>query len=160
MDRGTLRNCPECRQTWPQGAEHDLRSFAWLSNLPRTVSVSNADAIIHDGAGGRNRFLILETKRDDEPRQAGQEWLLRSLARYSMFTVRVLRGTLSRLAVHRVTRDGVSEHTYATTPDQFRTAVVHWLDGNPWVDPEMVLPPTTVTSDSIDLDELLQDIRW
>lgn len=134
--RGTLENCPRCLRKWPESATHDLRSLVWLDGLPRGISASNADALFfHDGRHGADRFLLLETKRHGEPWQAGQEWLLRALAGQSGWIVRVLRGTLDHLTVHRVTPTGIEEPGSPARPEAFRSAVADWLDGSPWRDP-------------------------
>lgn len=138
MTRGTLRYCPECRQAWPRGAEFDLRSFRWLDDLPRAVSPSNIDCVIHDGAGGRDRFLVLETKRPTESIDAGQAWLLRALAGVSLerVFVRLLVGSVDALHVHRVTREAIEEPGYTTTAGAFRGAVASFLNGERWRDAE------------------------
>lgn len=130
MNRAQLRTCPECRQPWPQGAEHDLRGFGWLSDLPRHVSPTNVDCLIHDGSHGRDRFVAFETKRDGEPLQSGQEWLLRALASSGWY-VAILRGTAQRLAIASVMPDGVGPYL-PTRVGLVRDAVVRFLDGSPF----------------------------
>lgn len=138
MTRGELRYCPECRRPWPKGAEHDLRSFRWLDDLPRYISPDNIDCILHDGSNGRNRFLVLETKRRDEPVQKGQAVMLKALAGLApeRLGVRILAGNLTDLSIHRVTRDGIEERGTSTTPEKVRGAVATWLNGSTWRDAE------------------------
>lgn len=138
MTRGALRYCPECRQAWPRGAEFDLRSFRWLDDLPRAVSPSNIDCVIHDGAGGRDRFLVLETKRPAETLEPGQAWLLRALAGVNpeRVFVRLLVGSVSELHVHRVDREAIADTGYTTTAASFRSAVASFLSGGRWRDAE------------------------
>jgi hypothetical protein len=136
VTRGTLQLCPSCGRKWPETASHELRSLAWLGELPRRVSASNPDVLFHDGMHGSDRFLLLEIKRDGEPWQDGQEWFLRAMARVAGFTVRVLRGTLNHLTVERVTPTAV-ESGRRTNPDEMRSAVIAWVDGNRWQDPEV-----------------------
>lgn len=144
MTRGTLRYCPECRQAWPRGAEFDLRSFRWLDDLPRAVSPSNIDCVIHDGAGGRDRFLVLETKRPSEAIEPGQAWLLRALAGVNpeRVFVRLLVGSVGELHVHRVDRDSIEDSGYTTTAPAFRVAVASFLGGARWRDAEAPLANT------------------
>lgn len=128
MNKAQLRSCPECRQSWPTGVEHDLRGFGWLAELPRHVSPTNIDCVIHDGAHGRDRFLAFETKRDGEPLLAGQEWVLRGLAASGWY-VAVLRGTTERLSIAPVLSAGIGD--YMPTRIQFvRDAVVRFLEGS------------------------------
>lgn len=146
MTVGELRSCPECRRPWPKGSEYDLRGFRWLDDLPRRVSPSNIDCILHDGAQGRSRFLVLETKRPDEDVQAGQAWLLRALAALSpeRLVVRILRGTSTNLSMHAVTGDSIDQRGVVTSPDRVRRAVVSWLNGSRWRDAESIVATPTV----------------
>lgn len=139
MNPGTLRSCPTCGRKWPDDADHQLRSLAWLGDLPRRVSASNPDVMFHDGTHGRDRFLMLEVKRIGEPWQHGQEWFLRAMSRISGVTVRVLRGTLDRLTVERVTPEGIDEGR-ASRPDDVRKSIVAWTEGAPFTDPPRTAP--------------------
>ena len=65
MSSSQLRKCPTCAQPWPHGERFDLRGFGWLGDLPRGISISNIDGIIHDGKA-EDRFLVLESKEPDE----------------------------------------------------------------------------------------------
>jgi hypothetical protein len=136
---GELRQCPQCLRAWPRKAEHDLRSFRWLMPLPRLITPSNGDMFLHDGAGGRDRFLLLEAKMPWEPPlQSGQRRLLEAAARQPGWTVRILSGTLARLEVFRVTASGVEGHGSTVRPDDFRASVVSWINGSEWKDPRAV----------------------
>lgn len=137
--RGALRQCPECRQAWPhKSADHDLRGFGWLSGLPRNVSVSNVDCLIHDFSRG-DRFLMLEVKMPWEPElQVGQSRLLRAAAALPGFTVRLLHaihGEVRTLRYHRVERWAVDASGVIVPRSDFRDAVAYWLEGNAWSDP-------------------------
>lgn len=138
MTVGELRYCPECRRPWPKGAEFDLRSFRWLDDLPRRVSPSNIDCVIHDGGLGRDRFLVIETKRDGEVIQKGQARLLMALATLApeRLGVRVLSGSTSDLSIHGVSKDSIEARGTATTPARVRSAVASWLSGSRWRDAE------------------------
>lgn len=132
--RGELRFCPECRRPWPRGAEYDLRSFRWLDDLPRRVSPSNIDCLLHDGANGRSRFLVFETKRVGEDMDPGQEWMLRELAGLApdRLGVRLLRGSTDNLTIHPVSRSEIAQNGTSTTPALVRSAVSSWLNGSLW----------------------------
>lgn len=136
MKRGELRACPECRRPWPKGAEHDLRGFGWLDDLPRHVTPTNIDCLIHDGAYGRDRYLYIETKGPREWPDAGQSWALRALAGQSRNTVRLLRAALADLTIHRVGTDSIERDGRPTTAAAVRLAVVAWLNGSLWRDAE------------------------
>jgi len=138
---GELRYCPECRRPWPKGAEFDLRSFRWLDDLPRRVSPSNIDCVIHDGGLGRDRFLVLETKREGEVIQKGQARLLMALAALSpeRLGVRVLSGSTTDLSIHSVSKDTIEARGIATTPQRVRSAVASWLSGSRWREAEASL---------------------
>jgi hypothetical protein len=131
-----LRTCEQCHQPWPKGPDHDLRGFAWLDPLPRKISVSNADLLVHDGLHGPNRYLFLEAKMPWEPPlQKGQNWLLRSLAEQRNWTVRVLHGRLGSMTMHRVHPTGVDAVGLAISAVEFRASVADWLNGQAWSDP-------------------------
>lgn len=118
------------------GPDHDLRGFGWLDPLDRRITISNGDLALHDGFHGADRFLFLETKMPTEPAmQNGQNWLLRALARQPGWTVRLLRGRLNRMAVHRVTSAGVDLNGTIVRPEQFRVATNAWLGGQRFEDP-------------------------
>lgn len=138
MTRGELRYCPECRRPWPRGAEHDLRSFRWLDNLPRYISADNIDCIIHDGGAGRDRFLVLETKRAHEDIPKGQERMLRALAALApeRLGVRVLEGTTDELSLRAVTGSRIETDGTPTTTARVRSAVASWLNGARWREAE------------------------
>jgi len=140
MKRGVLRSCPKCLQAWPRKADHDLRGFGWLHDLPRNVSLSNADALLHDGAHGRDRFLMFEVKMPWEPElQAGQGWLLRALAAQSNWTVRLLhsrKGEHGTVRVHTVSGDRVEPSVLKASLVDLRSSVVDWLNGDRWNDPK------------------------
>lgn len=122
--------------------------MGWLSGLPRHVSPSNSDVLIHDGNYRRNRFLLFEIKGPHEawPMQSGQARLLRAQAGQPNTTVRVLRGVPSRIEMHAVTEHGVYERPcLTTTATAIRNAVASWLNGSLWRDAESSLaePPAT-----------------
>lgn len=95
-----------------------MRGFGWLDPLPRRISVSNADLLIHDGANGRDRYLFIEVKMPWEPPlQAGQNWLLRALARQPDWVVRLLHGPLGAMRSHVVTTAGVEARGFSVTPE-------------------------------------------
>lgn len=131
MTSPALRFCPECRQPWPVGAEHDLRSFRWLDGLPRSITPSNVDCAIHDGGSGRDRMLIFEAKGADELLPGGQERLLRSLAARAGWGVFILRGSLYGLDIARVVPTAVRPYA-STTPQEVRAAVERFLNGELW----------------------------
>lgn len=138
MSTSSLRRCPQCQQAWPKGDAHDLRRFAWLDPLPRRISISNGDLIIHDGAHGPDRFLVIEAKMPwERVIQAGQAWLLRAIAALPGTVVVVLHGPLSRMTMQRVSRDRIADPA-PITPDAFRSSVVDWLNGQAWRDPRPV----------------------
>ena len=124
MTSSPLRKCPKCFQRWPQSADHDLRSFGWLGDLPRHITPSNADAIIHDGA--RQRFLMLETKLPGEETPAGQLRLLTALAAKPEWDVLVLRGDIDSVDVYRVGASGLGQ-AHRRTPADVRDWVARWL---------------------------------
>jgi hypothetical protein len=138
--RGKLRQCPECGGSWPQGPDHALRGCAWLHGLDRTVSPSNNELLIHDGAHGQDRFLQMELKaaREQWPMQTGQLWTLKALAGQARWTVLILRGDTRRLDVHRVTSEGVGDGIPSHV-EAVRRAVNSWLKGRLWRDAEELL---------------------
>jgi hypothetical protein len=143
MTSSRLRICEKCHQPWPRSDDHDLRGFAWLDPLPRRISISNADLLLHDGVHGDDRYLFFEAKMPWEPPlQKGQNWLLRALARQRNWTVRILHGRLSRMTIHRVGSDGVERDGRIVQPDHVRASVSDWLNGQPWRDQAGVLVPS------------------
>jgi len=137
MGSSQLRQCPYCHQSWPGGSDHDLRGGRWLDPLPRRITVSNGDILIHDGAHGRDRFLLLETKMPwEESIQAGQAMLLRAAARQPNWTVRILRGRLPNVAMHRVTPESVDPQGLVVLASAVQTSVADWINGERWADPE------------------------
>lgn len=137
MSSSRLRYCEECHQAWPRTPDHDLRGFGWLDPLPRRISLSNADLLLHDGVHGPDRFLFVEAKMPWEPAlQKGQNWLLSSLARIPRWTVRILSGRLDKMKLHRVTSEGVEREGTLVTPASFRDGVAAWLNGQQWQDPK------------------------
>jgi hypothetical protein len=134
VSNAQLEFCPECRRPWPAGAEHDLRGLGWLSDLPRGITPSNGDIFIHDGDDGRDRMLAFETKSSHEqwPIRTGQARLLMSMARRPSWIVRVLRGSLEHLVVHRVTPSLIEESGVLVSPIAFRGAIARWLNGMDW----------------------------
>lgn len=132
MNPAALRSCPTCHQDWPGGDEYDLRSFAWLDNLPRGISPSNGDIFLHDGYHGADRFLFVETKMPSEPPLAkGQQQLLTALARVPNFDVALIKGTTARFVYNPVG----SEHCrpgILTNATDFRRAVIDFLNGEPF----------------------------
>lgn len=144
-----LRNCPECGHAWPQGPDHALRGCGWLYGLPRGVSPSNNELLIHDGSHGRDRFLQFEIKspRETWPPPNGQLRTLIALARQQNWTVRLLRGSTRAVDLHRITSDGLDSNGIRTHVEAIRKAVVHWLEGSLWRDAERDLasdPDTAV----------------
>lgn len=135
MGDSQLRRCPYCQQSWPRGPGHDLRGFGWLDPLPRHITPSNGDVLIHDGAHGRNRFLLLETKMPWEKEiRAGQSMLLRAFAGQPNTTVRLLQGTTGSVQLYTVNGDGLGA-PIETSAIAVRTSVVDWIDGDRWQDP-------------------------
>ena len=139
MSSSQLRQCPYCHQGWPRDSDHDLRGGRWLDPLPRRITVSNGDILIHDGAhSGRDRFLLLEIKMPWEPAiQPGQAMLLRAQARQPNTTVRILRGRLPDVALHRVTPDeGVEPQGREVPAAAVQSSVTDWINGERWADPQ------------------------
>lgn len=131
-----MAKCPACFRGWPRSADHDLRGFGWLDPLPRNISVSNADLLVHDGYHGADRFLFFEVKMPwEKALQAGQNWLLRSLAGQAGWTVRLVHGRPGGVALHRVSRDGVDANGLVVPLAGVRARVVDWINGNAWEDP-------------------------
>ena len=120
--------CPKCYRPWPRDEDHELRGFGWLTDLPRGVTPSDIDGIIHDGTHGRPRFLILEAKTADEwtRLQKGQMWLWRALASLPGVRVCVLVGNLNGMLRYWVTRYGLSEPE-SVSPEDVRAGVARWL---------------------------------
>lgn len=142
MASSQLRSCPYCHQSWPHGTDYDLRGAHWLDPLPRNITVSNGDVLIHDGSTKRDRFLLIETKMPwESAMQAGQAMLLRAVARQPDWTVRILRGRLPRPAMHRVASDGVEERGTEVSASDMRLSVSDWLRGERWSDPPGVPMP-------------------
>lgn len=130
---GKLRACPECGGKWPSDPDFALRGAGWLYGLSRSVTPSNSDVELHDGANGRNRFLRFEIKRLEERVIAkGQLQLLVGLSQLPNFTVRLLRGTTRDIEVRRIDRAGVSEGGFHTHGEALRVGVDRWLNGAPW----------------------------
>jgi hypothetical protein len=148
---GELRQCPECGHGWPKDPDHALRGCAWLYGLPRKVSPSNNELLIHDGTHGSDRFLQFEIKSPSEtwPPPAGQSRTLVALAGQTNWTVRILRGTTHALEVHRVTRAGIETSGIRSHVEAVRQAVVTWLGGALWRDAEAKL-----TTSGEDLDHV------
>jgi hypothetical protein len=134
-----LRQCPECGSGWPKDPDHALRGCGWLYGLPRNVSPSNNELLIHDGAHGRDRFLQLEIKDGTEEIPKGQLLTLVALSKQESWTVRVLRGSTRAVDVYRVTRDGIDAKAIHTHVEAVRQAVVVWLSGSLWRDAEQAL---------------------
>ena len=137
-----LEHCPECGAGWPVGPDYSLRGCGWLQGLERHVSPTNSDVRIHDGVGGRNRFLQLELKgpREPWPIQKGQLWDLIALAGQSNWTVRVLRGTSMHIELYPVGPGGmVVSSPIHTHGEAMRHAVDLWLRGALWRDAEASL---------------------
>jgi hypothetical protein len=127
MNDPQLHVCPRCGQSWPRTADYQLRGFGWLTGLPRGITPSDIDGIFHDGAHGRDRFLVLEAKRSGEwPLQAGQLWLLRALSGLSGVKVCLLVGDMDAIERYWVTVDGLGEPEMVT-PEQVRRGVASWL---------------------------------
>lgn len=141
MIPGELRQCPECGHGWPKDPDHALRGCAWLYGLPRKVSPSNNELLIHDGAHGRDRFLQFEIKTPSEqwPPPKGQSLTLVALAKQENWTVRILRGSTRSVDVHKVTREGIEAKGTRTHVEAVRRAVSLWLDGALWRDAEVAL---------------------
>lgn len=145
-----LERCPECGASWPKSPDYALRGCGWLQGLSRSVSPTNSDVRIHDGAHGRNRFLQFEVKspREQWPPKKGELWMLGALAEQSNWTVRILRGTTRDLKVHAVAdmqldMDGIRTHVEAV-----RRAVDRWLNGALWREAERLLtPPESIPVD-------------
>jgi hypothetical protein len=128
-----LRTCEKCHQPWPKGDDHDLRGFRWLDPLPRNISVSNADLLIHDGMHGQDRYLFFEVKMPWEPPlQRGQNWLLSAIAKQPHWTVRILHGTLHKMTIYRVRASGVDPVGALVVPSTVRASVTDWLNGSSW----------------------------
>lgn len=136
-----LRQCPECGGHWPGDPDHALRGCGWLYGLPRNVSPSNNELLIHDGSHGRDRFLQFEIKssRETWPPARGQFITLVALSKQPNWTVRILRGETSAVDVHRVTAGGIDATPIRTHAEAIRRAVSSWLDGSLWRDAEEAL---------------------
>jgi hypothetical protein len=134
-----LRSCPECGGRWPNGPDYSLRGCAWLHGLPRRISPSNNEILIHDGSRG-DRFLQLEIKGPKEkwPLQDGQLRTLNALARQSNWIVLILRQMTHAVDVYRVGGSGLSAPVRSHT-EAIRQAVASWLNGALWRDVEPVL---------------------
>jgi hypothetical protein len=128
MASSQLRKCPTCEQPWPDDEENALRGFGWLDPLPRGITVSNIDGIIHDGAGPQDRFLALESKKPGEPLRSGQERLLRAFAALPGVTVRLLRrrtdGGVTKIPV---VPSGLGSGVSLTLAEA-RAGIVRWID--------------------------------
>ena len=135
---GALRQCPECGGGWPKSPDHALRGCGWLYGLPRKISPSNNEILIHDGKHGSDRFLQFEIKtmREEWPPQKGQFITLAALARQPNWTVRILRGSTRAVDVHRVTAAGIETTGIRTHVEAIRRAVSSWLNGSLWRDAE------------------------
>ena len=132
-----LRNCPYCHQKWPSSEYHDLRSARWLDPLPRNITISNGDLLIHDGYHGRDRFLFLETKMPWETIiQPGQARLMTALAGQPDWTVRALRGRLPYVNLHRVTPSVVERTASVVDVAAVQARVCDWINGERWDDPK------------------------
>lgn len=152
---GKLRACPECGSPWRHDVDHALRGCGWLYGLSRSITPSNNDVQIHDGAGQRNRFLHFEVKRPDERTiQPGQLRLLTGLARLSAFTVRILRGTTAAVEVRAVTPAGIGAESIVTHAEAIRKAVDMWVQGALWRDAEEVLRKNPVQSAAPSLEHV------
>ncbi len=129
-----LRRCPECGGGWPSTPDYALRGCAWLHGLPRKISPSNNELLIHDGFHGRNRFLQLELKgaREAWPPATGQRRTLIALAGQPNWTVLVLRGQANAVDVHRVTPTDIPERGFRTHLESVRQGIASWLNGEPW----------------------------
>jgi hypothetical protein len=136
-----LEHCPECGGGWPPGPDYSLRGCGWLQGLERRISPSNSDVRIHDGAGGRDRFLHLELKgpRETWPLQTGQLIDLTALGRQTNWTVRVLRGKASKIDFYRVGASGLEAPPVRTHGEAVRRAVNLWLRGAPWREAEAAI---------------------
>ena len=135
-----LRNCPECGGRWPADPDHSLRGCGWLHGLPRKVSPSNNELLIHDDRHGRDRFLQLEIKGAKEhwPPADGQLRTLNALARQSEWIVLILRQMSRAVDVYRVRGQGLNAPVRTHT-EAIRQAVVAWLNGQLWRDVEPML---------------------
>jgi hypothetical protein len=132
-----LRSCPECGGRWPNDPDHSLRGCGWLHGLPRRVSPSNNELLLHDGAHGKDRFLQLEIKGTKEkwPLQDGQIRTLNALARQPNWVVLILRQMARAVDVYRVGGSGLSAPVRTHT-EAIRQAVAQWLNGALWRDVE------------------------
>jgi hypothetical protein len=136
MTSSKLRTCTTCRQGWPHSDEHDLRSFGWLDPLPRNITISNGDCLIHDGYHGSDRFLLFEAKVPGEPAlRLGQKRLLTALAGQPRWIVRLLIGRLASVIVLRVSSSGVATEGVRTTAEAVRASTVDWVNGLAWQEP-------------------------
>lgn len=131
-----LRSCPECGGHWPKGPDFALRGCDWLHGLPRKISPSNDDVLLHDDEHGRDRFLQLEMKssREKWPPAIGQVRTLKALAGLPNWTVRILRGRTDSVDVYRVTSSGIIDSAVRTHAEALRVMVSDWLNGQPWRD--------------------------
>jgi len=127
MSSSQLQKCPTCGQPWPDDDEHATRGFGWVDPLPRNITVSNIDGIIHDDATGIDRFLVLESKHLSEPVKPGQLRLLRALSSIPNFAVRILRGTPDMMVKETVTPAGIIGAETLTAASA-RAGIVRWID--------------------------------
>jgi hypothetical protein len=141
VNRGELRRCPECGQAYPHDADHALRRLAWLHDLPRRISASNNDVLIHDGVHGKDRFLLFELKTPHEqwPPQDGQRILLMALSRLPGVTVRILRGSVEAIDLYRVSSTGIDPNPLRTSGEAINRAATAWCNGVLWRDAEATL---------------------
>jgi len=153
VNPGELRRCPDCGGPWPKTPDRRLQGTAWLHGLGRHISQSNFDVLIHDGARGRDRFLVLELKGlsdRDWPLSQGQAWMLKALAKQDGWTVAVLRGTTDHVLAHRVLPGGVSADPIHTHAEAIRRGIGRWLAGGLWRDTEDALRATKPKDPSVD----------
>lgn len=121
-----LRKCPTCGGAWPDDNAHSLRRLDFLDHLPRGVTPTNIDALMHSDTGGVDRFLIIETKQEGEPIKFGQERAYRALASLPGVAVYVLRGTRDNIRVQRVRSTGLGD-ARPTTTERIHDVVADWL---------------------------------
>lgn len=127
--KGDLRICPECLQPWPaDDVRLDLRSFRWLHPLPRNISPSNVDCVIHDGANGDDRLLFIEVKRADEGLAAAQLWLLKAISKLPAVEVLLVQEQPNGLVWARIRPEG-SAAFRSTTRHELRESIGRWLAG-------------------------------
>jgi hypothetical protein len=155
MTSSRLQKRPTCGQHWPDDDEHATRAFGWVDPLPRKITVSNIDGIIHDGATGIDRFLVLESKHLSEPVKPGQLRLLKALAAVPNFAVRILRGTPEMMVKETVTPEGVFG-AESMTAAAARAGIVRWIDPAYPVEVRTSVAPSAGRFDPF--DEL--DVDW